>query len=123
VNAPPSALSVCSVLRCGRSPDMVFSSHVPVLADACHYGRMSIMSMGFLGLGGKIYPAFCLHVPPFLIPSISMAPLPAKRKRRDSDVDDDEYAYGFRQILPVANLPLDFDGEPMDGMQYLFTVR
>jgi len=25
--------------------------------------------------------------------------------------------------LPVANLPDDFDGEPMDGKQYLFTVR
>jgi hypothetical protein len=29
----------------------------------------------------------------------------------------------MRQILPVANLPIDFDDEPMDGMQYLFTVR
>ncbi|PIL36928.1 hypothetical protein GSI_00618 [Ganoderma sinense ZZ0214-1] len=28
-----------------------------------------------------------------------------------------------RQVLPVANLPDTFDGVPMDGMQYLFTVR
>jgi hypothetical protein len=28
-----------------------------------------------------------------------------------------------RQILPVANLPEDFEGIPEDGMQYLFTVR
>ena len=27
------------------------------------------------------------------------------------------------QVLPVANLPDDFSGVPMDGMQYLFTVR
>ncbi|PPR04048.1 hypothetical protein CVT24_010623 [Panaeolus cyanescens] len=44
-----------------------------------------------------------------------------KRKREDSD-DEEEASYG-RQILPVANLPDDFDQEPMDGMQYLFTVR
>ena len=36
--------------------------------------------------------------------------------------DNDEPSMG-RQILPVAQLPDDFDGEPMDGMQYLFTVR
>ncbi|KAF8195676.1 hypothetical protein K438DRAFT_1718903 [Mycena galopus ATCC 62051] len=29
----------------------------------------------------------------------------------------------LRQILPVANLPEDFEGTPEDGMQYLFTVR
>ena len=28
-----------------------------------------------------------------------------------------------RQNLPVADLPEDFDGVPLDGMQYLFTVR
>ncbi|SCZ88227.1 BZ3500_MvSof-1268-A1-R1_Chr2-1g04271 [Microbotryum saponariae] len=27
------------------------------------------------------------------------------------------------QVLPVADLPDDFDGVPEDGMQYLFTVR
>ena len=37
--------------------------------------------------------------------------------------DDDDDARGMRQILPVANLPIDFNGEPMDGLQYLFTVR
>ena len=46
-----------------------------------------------------------------------------KRKREElDDSDDDEPAYG-KQILPVANLPQDFDEEPVDGMQYLFTVR
>ncbi|KAI9448060.1 hypothetical protein H4582DRAFT_2139638 [Lactarius indigo] len=46
-----------------------------------------------------------------------------KRKRENGDNDDDEATYGLRQILPVANLPIDFDGEPLDGMQYLFLVR
>ncbi|CAA7260023.1 unnamed protein product [Cyclocybe aegerita] len=49
--------------------------------------------------------------------------MPSKRKREDfEDSDEDEPAYG-KQILPVANLPYDFNDEPMDGMQYLFTVR
>lgn len=54
----------------------------------------------------------------------------ASRKRKcehvgggDDDDDDDNTTYGLRQILPVASLPIDFDGEPTDGMQYLFTVR
>ncbi|KAI0051278.1 hypothetical protein FA95DRAFT_1485653 [Auriscalpium vulgare] len=47
----------------------------------------------------------------------------AKRKRGEDSDSDDEPTYGLRQILPVANLPIDFDGEPTDGMQYLFTVR
>ncbi|KAF8663443.1 hypothetical protein AX16_001013 [Volvariella volvacea WC 439] len=38
------------------------------------------------------------------------------------DSDEEEPAFG-KQILPVADLPDDFDGEPMDGMQYLFLVR
>jgi hypothetical protein len=46
-----------------------------------------------------------------------------KRKWEDiEDSDEEEPAYG-KQILPVANLPQDFDEEPMDGMQYLFMVR
>lgn len=46
-----------------------------------------------------------------------------KRRREElDDSDDDEPTYG-RQILPVANLPQDFDEDPIDGMQYLFTVR
>jgi hypothetical protein len=46
-----------------------------------------------------------------------------KRKRDDfSDSDSDEIKPG-KQILPVANLPYDFDQEPQDGMQYLFLVR
>ncbi|GLB33990.1 putative survival motor neuron (SMN) interacting protein 1 (SIP1) [Lyophyllum shimeji] len=46
-----------------------------------------------------------------------------KRKRDEfEDGEDEEPSFG-RQILPIADLPHDFDGEPMDGMQYLFTVR
>lgn len=47
-----------------------------------------------------------------------------KRKWEDADYDsdDDEPSFG-KQTLPVANLPMDFDCEPEDGMQYLFTVR
>ncbi|EMD40899.1 hypothetical protein CERSUDRAFT_149434 [Gelatoporia subvermispora B] len=49
-----------------------------------------------------------------------MAP---KRKVSELDgSDDDEPSLG-RQVLPVANLPADFNGEPLDGMQYLFMVR
>ncbi|KAF8640085.1 hypothetical protein AX17_001325 [Amanita inopinata Kibby_2008] len=48
---------------------------------------------------------------------------PQKRKRDDlAGDDDDERTYG-RQILPVADLPADFDRPPADGMEYLFTVR
>lgn len=50
-------------------------------------------------------------------------PYALKRKRNQlQDSDDEELSFG-RQILPVANLPDDFDREPMDGMEYLFTVR
>ncbi|KAJ7639033.1 hypothetical protein FB45DRAFT_904536 [Roridomyces roridus] len=42
--------------------------------------------------------------------------------RHDPDDDDGDMSFG-RQILPVANLPANFDQEPEDGMQYLFTVR
>ena len=46
-----------------------------------------------------------------------------KRKRDESeDSKDDEPSYG-KQILPVANLPNNFDKPPADGMEYLFTVR
>ncbi|OAX44478.1 hypothetical protein K503DRAFT_656202, partial [Rhizopogon vinicolor AM-OR11-026] len=47
-----------------------------------------------------------------------------KRKWEDVDYnsDDDEPSFG-KQTLPVANLPMDFDREPEDGMQYLFMVR
>ncbi|KAK7695766.1 hypothetical protein QCA50_000403 [Cerrena zonata] len=50
-----------------------------------------------------------------------MAPS-SKRKWNEVDDDDDEPSLG-RQVLPVANLPRDFDGVPEDGLQYLFTVR
>ncbi|KAG1755503.1 hypothetical protein EDB19DRAFT_1901722 [Suillus lakei] len=47
-----------------------------------------------------------------------------KRKWDDGeyDSDDDEPSFG-KQTLPVANLPMDFDRVPEDGLQYLFTVR
>jgi hypothetical protein len=45
-----------------------------------------------------------------------------KRKHDELDDSEDESSYG-KQILPVANLPDDFNEEPSDGMQYLFTVR
>jgi hypothetical protein len=48
--------------------------------------------------------------------------LSSKRKRDEFDSDDDEPSFG-RQILPVANLPENFNNEPSDGMEYLFTVR
>jgi hypothetical protein len=53
-----------------------------------------------------------------------MIPIGAKRKWEDVDYDsdDDEPSFG-KQTLPVANLPMDFDCEPEDGMQYLFMVR
>ncbi|KAF9472953.1 hypothetical protein BDN70DRAFT_908994 [Pholiota conissans] len=47
----------------------------------------------------------------------------SKRKWEEiDDSDEEEPAYG-KQILPVANLPQDFNDEPVDGLQYLFVVR
>ena len=54
--------------------------------------------------------------------SACFKPSPSMKRKREDDSDDDEPAYG-KQILPVANLSQDFDEEPVDGMQYLFTVR
>ncbi|KAH7887594.1 survival motor neuron interacting protein 1-domain-containing protein [Phlebopus sp. FC_14] len=46
-----------------------------------------------------------------------------KRKREElGDSDYDEPAPG-KQLLPVANLPSDFDKDPANGMEYLFLVR
>lgn len=46
-----------------------------------------------------------------------------KRKRDDfEDSDEEEPSFG-RQILPVANLPDNYNGPINDGAQYLFTVR
>jgi len=45
-----------------------------------------------------------------------------KRDKYESSDDENEYVLG-KQVLPVANLPFDFDGVPEDGAQYLFTVR
>ncbi|KZT72549.1 hypothetical protein DAEQUDRAFT_722708 [Daedalea quercina L-15889] len=51
-------------------------------------------------------------------------PIAPKRKYQDADFsDDDEEPTLGRQVLPVANLPADFNGVPEDGLQYLFTVR
>ena len=48
----------------------------------------------------------------------------SKRKRDEYESSDDENDHPIgRQVLPVADLPLDFDGAPEDGAQYLFTVR
>lgn len=48
----------------------------------------------------------------------------SKRKRDEYESSDDENGHVFgRSVLPVANLPFDFDGVPEDGAQYLFTVR
>ena len=47
-----------------------------------------------------------------------------KRKRDEYESSDDENGYVLgKQVLPVADLPFDFDGVPQDGAQYLFTVR
>lgn len=46
-----------------------------------------------------------------------------KRKYDEIDDSDSEELYFGKQILPIADLPDDFDGDPVDGMQYLFTVR
>jgi hypothetical protein len=56
--------------------------------------------------------------------SLSIMSATCKRKRDEYESSDDEgdHAVG-RQALPVADLPFDFDGEPEDGAQYLFTVR
>lgn len=47
----------------------------------------------------------------------------SKRKFSDTDLSDDDEPSMGKQVLPVANLPLNFDGTPEDGLQYLFTVR
>ena len=47
-----------------------------------------------------------------------------KRKRGEYETLDDEEEHARnKQVLPIANLPFDFDGVPEDGAQYLFTVR
>lgn len=46
-----------------------------------------------------------------------------KRKWSNLDDEDEDEPTLGKQVLPVANLPLDFSGEPLDGLQYLFTVR
>ncbi|KZT29346.1 hypothetical protein NEOLEDRAFT_1056217 [Neolentinus lepideus HHB14362 ss-1] len=45
-----------------------------------------------------------------------------KRKRDELEDSDEEPSFG-RQILPVANLPENYNGPITDGLQYLFTVR
>ena len=50
-----------------------------------------------------------------------MKSLKRKSDVLQSDLKGDGPSFG-RQILPVANLPEDYNGEPEDGLQYLFTV-
>ncbi|TBU23505.1 hypothetical protein BD311DRAFT_703794 [Dichomitus squalens] len=52
-------------------------------------------------------------------------PIGAMKRKADDleDSSDEEEPMLGRQVLPVANLPDTFDGVPMDGFQYLFTVR
>ena len=51
-------------------------------------------------------------------------PAVGKRKRDEYEASDDEDGYVLgKQVLPVADLPFNFDGVPEDGAQYLFTVR
>lgn len=50
----------------------------------------------------------------------------AKRRKRDRDDGDEAGQDGLargNQTLPVAELPLNFDGIPLDGAQYLAVVR
>ncbi|KIP10679.1 hypothetical protein PHLGIDRAFT_100801 [Phlebiopsis gigantea 11061_1 CR5-6] len=47
----------------------------------------------------------------------------SKRKRNDVDSSDEEEPSLGKQVLPVANLPANFSGDPEDGLQYLFLVR
>jgi hypothetical protein len=42
-----------------------------------------------------------------------------KRRRQANDADEDEAPAGYAQVLPVATLPADFDGEAEDGATYL----
>lgn len=49
--------------------------------------------------------------------------MPSLRRYDEPDEPESEELSLRRQILPVADLPDDFDDEPADGMQYLFTVR
>ncbi|TFL00545.1 hypothetical protein BDV98DRAFT_104469 [Pterulicium gracile] len=46
-----------------------------------------------------------------------------KRKRGGDYEDEPDDMAMARQLLPVANLPADFNEEPEDGPQYLFLVR
>lgn len=47
-----------------------------------------------------------------------------KRKRTtQKDNDEGEDIARGNQTLPVADLPPDFDGIPLDGSQYLAVVR
>ena len=51
-------------------------------------------------------------------------PAVGKRKRDEYEASDDEGGHALgKQVLPVADLPFNFDGVPEDGAQYLFTVR
>lgn len=46
------------------------------------------------------------------------------KRRRQPEADEllDEAPVGYAQVLPVASLPDDFDGEAGDGATYLALV-
>jgi len=46
-----------------------------------------------------------------------------KRKRAELEDSDLDVPVPGKQILPVANLPEDFNGDPANGLEYLFLVR
>ncbi|KAG8687891.1 hypothetical protein FRC09_013216 [Ceratobasidium sp. 395] len=49
--------------------------------------------------------------------------MPPKRKLSITEDNSEELPVPGNRVLPVANLPDDFSGEPEDGAQYLFLVR
>lgn len=48
---------------------------------------------------------------------------PAEEAGGEDEVYAEEPSKFGAQVLPVADLPDDFCGEPQDGLEYLFTVR
>ncbi|KDE09276.1 hypothetical protein MVLG_00594 [Microbotryum lychnidis-dioicae p1A1 Lamole] len=61
-------------------------------------------------------------IDPLIGMTFDMSSMLASSGRRGDDGSAPRGGNGS-QVLPVADLPDDFDGVPEDGMQYLFTVR
>ena len=104
-----------SICACNASASIAFSSIMSVSIVPSHpialvYDQGSVEKMINVA-----------STTPNFISESSML-LKRKRDELEEDAEEDEPSYG-KQILPVANLPDDFDEEPVDGMQYLFTVR